>query len=57
MFSQTERIRSLHLDVPQAAELRDKLVEAGISMPADIIDTQACAEALYALLTKGGAAV
>ncbi len=57
VFSQTERLHALHLDVPQAAELRDKLVEAGISMPADIIDTQACAEALYALLTKGGAAV
>ena len=30
VFSQTEKVRSLHLDVPQAAELRDELVKAGI---------------------------
>ncbi|MCI2047918.1 MAG: energy-coupling factor transporter ATPase [Faecalibacterium sp.] len=57
VFSQTERLHALHLDVPQAAELRDELVKAGIPMPAGIIDTEACAEALYALLTKGGTAV
>ena len=28
VFSQTEKVRSLHLDVPQAAELRDELVKA-----------------------------
>ena len=33
VFSQTEKVRSLHLDVPQAAELRDELVKAGIPMP------------------------
>jgi energy-coupling factor transport system ATP-binding protein len=56
VFSQTERLKGLHLDVPQAAELRDELVKAGIPMPEGIIDTEECAEAIYALLTKGGAA-
>ena len=50
VFSQTEKVRSLHLDVPQAAELRDELVKAGIPMREGIIDTGACAQALYELL-------
>ena len=50
VFSQTEKVRALHLDVPQAAELRDELVKAGIPMPEGIIDTGACAQALYELL-------
>ena len=33
VFSQTERLHGYHLDVPQAAELRDELVKAGIPMP------------------------
>ena len=50
VFSQTEKVRALHLDVPQAAELRDELVKAGIPMPEGIIDTGECAQALYELL-------
>ena len=50
VFSQTERLHSYHLDVPQAAELRDELVKAGIPMPQNVITPEACAEALYALL-------
>ena len=50
VFSQTEKVRSLHLDVPQAAELRDELVKAGIPMPEGIIDPGECAQALYELL-------
>ena len=50
VFSQTEKVRGLHLDVPQAAELRDELVRAGIPMPEGIIDPGACAQALYELL-------
>lgn len=50
VFSQTEKVRSLHLDVPQAAELRDELVKAGIPMPEGIINTGECAQALYELL-------
>ena len=50
VFSQTEKGRALRLDVPQAAELRDELVKAGIPMPEGIIDTGECAQALYELL-------
>ena len=50
VFSQTDRVRALHLDVPQAAELRDELVRAGIPMPEGIIDPGECAQALYELL-------
>ena len=52
VFSQTERLHSYHLDVPQAAELRDELVKAGIPMPNNVITPEACAEALYALLAQ-----
>ena len=52
VFSQTERLHSYHLDVPQAAELRDELVKAGIPMPQIVITPEACAEALYALLAQ-----
>ena len=52
VFSQTRRVRSDHLDVPQAAELRDELVKAGIPMPKNVITPEACAEALYALLAN-----
>ena len=56
VFSQTEKVRSLNLDVPQAADLRDELVKAGLDLPAGIIDTEECAQALYALLTEGSEA-
>lgn len=50
VFSQTERLHGYHLDVPQAAELRDELVKAGIPMPKNVITPDACAEELYKLL-------
>ena len=50
VFSQTERLHSYHLDVPQAAELRDELVKAGIDMPENVITPDRCAEALFQLL-------
>ena len=50
MFSQTERLHGYHLDVPQAAELRDELVKAGIPLPENVITPDACAEELYKLL-------
>lgn len=50
VFSQTEKVRSLRLDVPQAAELRDELVKAGLSLPEGIIDVEECAQAIYQLL-------
>ena len=50
VFSQTERVRALHLDVPQASELRVELDKVGIHLPEDIIDEEECAQALYELL-------
>lgn len=50
VFSQTEKLHSYHLDVPQAAELRDELVKAGIPMPENVITPEACAEELFKLL-------
>ena len=50
VFSQTERLLSYHQDVPQAAELRDELVKAGIDMPENVITPDRCAEELFQLL-------
>lgn len=50
VFSQTKKLHSYHLDVPQAAELRDELVKAGIPMPENVITPEACAEELFKLL-------
>ena len=50
VFSQTEKVRSLRLDVPQAAVLRDELSKAGLPMPEGIIDVEECAQAIYNLL-------
>ena len=47
VFSQVDQVRALHLDVPQAAELRDELVKAGVPMPEGIISEADCAIALY----------
>ena len=50
VFSETERLHRYHLDVPQAAELRDELEKEGIDLPKGAITPEACAAALYALL-------
>ena len=50
VFSQTEVMRGLHLDVPQAAELRDELVKAGVDLPEGIVNIEDCAQALVQLL-------
>ena len=50
VFSQTRRVRSYHLDVPQAAELRDELADAGLPMPDGVITPEECAKAIYDLL-------
>ena len=52
VFSQTARLHSYHLDVPQAAELRDALTAAGIEMPENVITPDRCAEELYKLLAE-----
>lgn len=52
IFSQTEFLRSYHLDVPQAAELQDELAALGLPMSGDIIDIEECAQAICALFKK-----
>ncbi len=50
VFRQAGRLRALHLDVPQSAELCRALTEAGCPMPDDIIDVESGAAAIYKLL-------
>ena len=50
VFSQTRKLKGYHLDVPQAAELRDALAAAGLPMPEQIVTPEACAQAIYELL-------
>ena len=50
VFSQPARLHSYHLDVPQAAELRDALAQVGITLPQDVITPEECAQELYKLL-------
>ena len=52
VFSDVEGIRALGLDVPQATELMYRLRGAGIDVPADILDSEACIECLSALCKK-----
>ena len=52
VFSQTQRLHSYHLDVPQAPELRDELAAAGLPMPENIITPEECAKAIFDLLKK-----
>ncbi len=55
VFSQVDKIKQLRLDVPQATELCLELSKAGLDLPADILSTEECAQALYNLLSnKGG---
>lgn len=53
VFSQSEKLRQLGLDVPQVTELTHSLIECGIPLPDDIIDEEQCYDALYKLLKKG----
>ncbi len=46
VFSQTERLRSYHLDVPEMAKLRDALIEKGWDIPADSLSTEEVAQAI-----------
>jgi energy-coupling factor transport system ATP-binding protein len=51
VFSQVDKIRALHLDVPQPTELCEALTAAGCPMPKNIIGVDECAAALYKILT------
>ncbi len=51
VFSQVEKMRALHLDIPQAAELCEQLTALGVAMPRGVITEEACAALLYEKLT------
>lgn len=51
VFRQIDKMKELHLDVPQTTELCRALTDAGCEMPDDIIDVDTCANALYQMLT------
>lgn len=51
VFSRVEEMRSLHLDIPQSAELCDMLDKAGFAMPRGVITAEECARLLYQKLT------
>ncbi|MBR6400479.1 MAG: energy-coupling factor transporter ATPase [Firmicutes bacterium] len=50
IFRQVERVKQLHLDVPQVTELASKLIKRGVSLPNDILTIDDMAAAL---LEKG----
>ena len=52
VFSQVELLKSVGLDVPQAAELAFELRQSGIPMPEGILTEEECVEALYRLLEE-----
>ncbi len=52
VFSQVELLKSVGLDVPQAAELAFALRQSGIPMPEGILTEEECVEALYRLLEE-----
>lgn len=56
VFSQVDKLRELHLDVPQSTELCHEMTRAGMPMPDDVIDVEGCAEELYRFLTGKEAA-
>ena len=53
VFRQGERLRAMHLDLPGAARLRDKLNADGFDLPADVFPVDPIAEELLKRLKKG----
>ncbi len=54
VFSHVKALHAVGLDVPQAAQLADELIELGYSLPPDVISEEECADALAALLDGAG---
>ena len=54
IFSQVEALKSIGLDVPQATELIYELNQSGLNLDDEIIDEDACVEALFHLFTEKG---
>ena len=53
VFRQGERLRAMHLDLPGAARLRDKLNADGFDLPVDVFTVERIAEELLKRLKKG----
>ncbi|MDO4385615.1 MAG: energy-coupling factor transporter ATPase [Clostridia bacterium] len=53
VFRQGDRLRAMHLDLPGAARLRDKLNADGFDLPADVFTVERIAEELLKRLKKG----
>lgn len=52
VFTQVERIQELGLDVPQCTLLMHRLREKGMSLPGNILEVEACVDALDKMLSK-----
>ncbi len=50
VFSQSEKLINVGLDIPQATQLSCALNAQGIDIPTDLLDENECAEAIYKLL-------
>ncbi len=55
VFSQVEELQKVGLTVPQTVALLWELRQAGYDVPLDALSDGECAQALYALLSAGGA--
>jgi energy-coupling factor transport system ATP-binding protein len=55
VFSQVEELQKVGLTVPQTVALLWELRQAGYDVPLDALSDGECAQALYALLSVGGA--
>lgn len=54
VFAQVERMRDLHLDVPQTTELAHELNKRGIVIPTSVLSEEECAAALAKVLQHAG---
>ncbi len=52
VFSNVEHIHSLGLAAPETVELCHELNQVGFRLPLNLLDTEACAQALYGLLRR-----
>ncbi len=53
VFRQGDRLRAMHLDLPCAARLRDRLNADGFDLPADVFTVERIAEEVLKRLKKG----
>ena len=55
VFANTEYLHEIGLEAPQGTEIIAKLQRAGFNLPSGLIKDEDCADAIAALLEKGGA--